>query len=179
VPSSLVGLLLSKGVKGGVTTLNEIQRFTETIVSKDVPTTTTTSTTTSTIADKGGEDGRSVGDGGNSTGVNIDKGVDDNSIVKVNDTINDDQLATTSIADNNNKKKSLRHSTDDVNFYIYGHFDENVNAVVEHITRIIAGERIKDVLVALKLKAKQLRFTTTPTSTIYYLWRWFQSYNAV
>eukprot|EP01034_Spumella_vulgaris_P029732 gene29732-36826_t len=136
VPSTLVGLLLSKKPRTKITTLNVIQSMTHTIISKII--------NPDTIPQEGqGHDDR----GRRRRAVSDDENSDDSS------------AEDSAEPRHNTRRGKVAYVNDEnifVTFKVLGWTEDAVDLVIGHLQRIIDGDRIKEVVDDLKFAARAL-----------------------
>lgn len=150
IPLNLVGLLLSRKPQLKVrlaknslvnipqslqiSILNQLQGMTFTIISKILPTAEILGKETAAVEEERDEK------------INLASSGIENVTTDTNEEIHLDE-----------KEKETGYVEEEfVPFKIVGYNDENINMAYEHLERIIKGERIKNVLEALKLAARKL-----------------------
>eukprot|EP01040_Poterioochromonas_malhamensis_P001151 gene1151-1222_t len=134
IPLNLVGLLLSRKPQLKISILNQLQGMTFTIISKILPTAEILGKETAAVEEERDEK------------INLASSGIENVTTDTNEEIHLDE-----------KEKETGYVEEEfVPFKIVGYNDENINMAYEHLERIIKGERIKNVLEALKLAARKL-----------------------
>jgi hypothetical protein len=170
VPSNIVGLLLSKKSKVKQSVMNQIQQNTRTLISKVVTSSGTdsnggkqlpnTSTTDSDRRRKKFDDEEGENDEDNNLNLEEEDDEDEAGIGSEEDEEeNEEEPEDESTAQEPEEGKKVEVTGDEppfVEFKIVGSSIEAVNMAYHLLERIIAGERIKDVMESLAQKLQAL-----------------------